>query len=172
MNPQAHYKRAIIIIVMVLFSVVAGLSYLHLKSSHQTITEADEGYITSMNNLHTKIEKLNRNFVGRQISKNTVLESVYIDTNKKNVVYNLILLDISSADIDRLSKRKKQQIIQWEKQGLIIKNKADHHLTSLFAHGWSMVYIQKTNDGSIISDIKISANDIANAESIDRSLAI
>ncbi|HDU4641307.1 TPA: hypothetical protein RFT53_002616 [Klebsiella aerogenes] len=151
---------------------VCGLFFLFASRSETQVSSNDsehndKRYVMSVNHLRDEITQLNQNSVGKQIFKNTRLDCASLNEEDKVAVYELTLLDVSLSDINLVSRSRKAELKKVVKQNLIQKINAEGQSVPLFEHGWSMEYIQKTNDGYVISDITIRAGDLSLTERHD-----
>lgn len=147
--------------MFVISTIAVIFTYQQHTPQPENANQKNKYYIASLHHLRENIKQLNKQFVGEEIYKNTRLDSVEMNEKEKIVIYKMTLLDISEMDIKRVSNEKRQKIIAGERQFLIEKNRLDDYLVPLFDQGWSIEYIQKTNDDTIISNIVITADDMA-----------
>lgn len=161
MKTKLLLKGSFFIAVMVVASLSVGLILQHPPFTHANVSSENKDYKAALVYMRNEVQQLNQHAVGKQIHKNTRLDSAQTNERDKVVTYQLTLLDVTGQDIDRISEARKKTIMQREKQSLLSKNKDDIHLQPLFLEGWTMEYIQKTNDGEIISTITINGADMA-----------
>lgn len=147
--------------VFVVSTIIVIFVFLQHPSQPGKANQKNKHYIASLHHLRENTNQLNKQFAGKEIYKNTRLDSVKLNEQDKMVTYQMTLLDISEIDIKRISNEKRQKIIAGERQFLIKKNRSDNYLAPLFEQGWSIEYIQRTNDGTIISHIAITSGDMA-----------
>ncbi|MRS14214.1 hypothetical protein GJV06_04835 [Enterobacteriaceae bacterium RIT691] len=161
MKTKLLLKGSFFIAVMVVASLSVGLILQHPLFTHANDSSDKKDYKAALVYMRNEVQQLNQHAVGKQIHKNTRLDSAQMNERDKVVTYQLTLLDVTGQDIDRISDARKKTIMQREKQSLLSKNKDDIHLRPLFLEGWTMEYIQKTNDDEVISAITITGADMA-----------
>ena len=157
---SSSMKRTLTGVFVISAAVVIFLTLQHTSQTERSQSK-NKYYTASLHHLRDNIRQVNKKYVGKEIYKNTRLDRVKLNERKKVVTYQMTLLDISEGDIKRVSNEQKLKIIAGEKQVLIKKNRADDYLAPLFEQGWSVEYIQKANDGTIISHIAITSDDMA-----------
>ncbi|ENZ7485012.1 hypothetical protein ACG8U7_002106 [Klebsiella aerogenes] len=161
MTTKPLLKGSLFITVMIIAAISVGLILKHPMSTQIRSSPKDKDYQSSLAYMRKEVQQLNQHAVGKQIHQNTRLDNVWMNERDKIITYQLTLLDVTGQDIDRVSDGEKKKIMLGEKQILISKSKDDVHLAPLFLAGWTIEYVQKTNDGDIISDITINGADIA-----------
>ncbi|WP_202304192.1 hypothetical protein [Dryocola clanedunensis] len=158
---RAWWMLLLLIIPAIIMSILLSQNSRQTAKSDVHKVKNDEQYTAAVEFISQEAVLFNQQYVGHLIHKNTRLDSVVMNEGNKRLTYQLTLTDISERNIQHVSAQKKMDIIKGEKAGLVAKLKNDTHLTLLFEHGWSMEYIQKTNDDTVLSDIIITGDDMA-----------